>query len=137
MIIEFAGTSYDWDIDRMTVDEWREIKRKYALTPKMFEVAMAEADPDAMTCLYWSMLRQAGQTGVLLGDQLSFPLVPLLDAVFAAQKKEEEEEAAAAAEPANPTVPAPSPPASPSPPVQPSPAPAQLAQEGAAPPTVS
>lgn len=113
MIITYEGTGYDFDLDRVGVDEWRELKRKYKMTPKQFQDGTAEADPDAMTFLYLSMLRQAGRANVSLGDHLKPDIIALNHALDAAMQAEEE---AAAAEPEpDPTKGSPSPAPSPGP----------------------
>jgi hypothetical protein len=123
MIISYDGTDYDFDSDRISVDEWRELKRKYKMTPKAFQEGLSEADPDAMTFLYLSMLRQAGRVNVTLGDHLKPDIIALNRAVAEAQEAEGEQEDAEP-EP-DPTKASPSPAPSP----EPSPPPATLSPE--------
>jgi hypothetical protein len=135
MIIHFQGRTYDFDDDRITVDEFREMKRKYKLTARAFDKGVTEGDPDALTCLYWVMQRQAGNHDLVLSDEINFPVGPLYTAISDAQAAEEEankaeleaqaEQAAAAVptQPAGPTSSAPpSPPATT--PASPGPSPA-------------
>lgn len=126
MIISYDGTDYDFDSDRISVDEWRELKRKYKMTPKAFQEGLSEADPDAMTFLYLSMLRQAGRVNVTLGDHLKPDIIALNQAVAAAQERQTAEEAERyVEEAADPTKASPSPAPSP----EPSPPPATLSPE--------
>jgi len=95
VIISYEGTDYEFDQEKITVDQWRELKRKYQMTPRRFEGALDEADPDAYTFLYWVMLHQNGGTPKPLGDNLKFDLIALNHAVGSAaesQAAREEEE---------------------------------------------
>lgn len=89
MIITYEGQDYDFDADRISVDEWRELKRKYKMTPGQFQEGIAEADPDAMTFLYVAMQRQAGRSNLTLGDHIKPDILALNQAVAAAQEHEE------------------------------------------------
>lgn len=112
MIITFEGQDFDFDSDRISVDEWRELKRKYKITPKGFQDGISEADPDAMTFLYVSMQRQAGNTRITLGDHIKPDIIALNQAVAAAQEAEEATAADQDAEPEpDPTKASQSPPA--------------------------
>ena len=78
LTISYQGTGYEYDQERVTVDEWRELKRKYQMTPRQFQDAIDQADPDASTFLYWTMLRQNGGTnGQPLGDNLKPDILAL------------------------------------------------------------
>lgn len=88
MIITFEGQDYDFDSDRISVDEWRELKRKYKMTPGQFQQGLAEADPDAMTFLYVAMQRQAGNTRITLGDHVKPDIIALNQAIAASQEAE-------------------------------------------------
>lgn len=125
MIVTFEGRDYSLDSDAITIDEYREFKRKYGLTILGFQNALIEADPDALTCAYWVMLRQNGQQNQVLGDQLKFDAPAFYTAVAEAQKQEAAEPAEA--EP-DPTQGSPSTPESASPPEPPAPDPAQNGQ---------
>lgn len=114
MIVEYEGRQWHFDTGTITVDEWRELKRKYKMTPKGFEDGISEADPDASTFAYWIMLRQNGRQNVPLGDHLKPDITALNHALNAAQLAElqaqpPEEEG----EEPGPTPPSPSPPPSP------------------------
>jgi hypothetical protein len=136
MRITYLGQEYDLDLDKVGIDEWREAKRKYGLTPKAVQDGLDEADPDAMTFAYWVMLRQSGQPAGTLGDHLKPDIIALNNAVGTAveaeRKAQLEAEAQRAAAP-DPTQVLTSPPASPSPPAAPSP-PSPAAQEEVSPP---
>ena len=118
MIVSYEGHDYTWDAEQITVDEWRELKRKYQMTPAGFEKALGEADPDASTFAYWVMLRAAGQQHLTLGDHLRPDIIKLNAALAAAAEREQQP---AEPEP-DPTRPSPSPVASASPPAVPGPA---------------
>jgi hypothetical protein len=96
MIIEYQGRQYDFDQDAITVDEWRELKRKYKMTPKGWQDGINEADPDAMTFLWWVLARAAGQPGLTLGDHLKPDVIALNNALGTAVEEEERREAAQA-----------------------------------------
>jgi hypothetical protein len=114
MIISYEGTDYDFDTDRISVDEWRELKRKYKMTPKGFQDGLSEADPDAMTFLYVAMQRQAGRANITLGDHIKVDVIALNAAVSAAVEaggEQEEPEGEADPTKASPSRPASSVPA--------------------------
>jgi hypothetical protein len=90
VIITYEGTDYDFSADRVPIDEWRELKRKYGMSPGKFQEGLAEADPDAMTFLYVAMRRQAGDTRITLGDHVKPDIIALNQAVAAAQEDEPE-----------------------------------------------
>jgi hypothetical protein len=93
MIITFDGASYDFDPSRISIDEWRELKRKYKMTPKQWQDGVSEADPDAMTMLWLAMRRQAGTAGnMTLGDHVKVDILALHDALSDAQDDEPEPE---------------------------------------------
>lgn len=121
MILEYQGKDWQFDRDAITIDEWRQLKKVYKLTPKGFQDGIGEADPDASTFLYWVMLRQNGDQQATLGDHLRPDIIALNEAIA---KAEPGEEPAGEAE-ADPTKtgasPAASTPASASPPAAPSP----------------
>ena len=94
IIRDFEGRDWDYDQDRITVDEFRQIKKKYQLTARGFGEGIEQGDPDALTCLYWTMLRQAGDQAAVLSDSLNFAVGPLYTAMAAAQAAEEASEKA-------------------------------------------
>ena len=139
MQITYEGHDYQFDQQAITVDEWRELKRKYKMTPKAFGDGIDEGDPDAMTFLYWILLRQNGGTPLPLGDHLKPGIIALNNATFEAYKAAQQAEidaAQAEAEP-DPTSlsPSPSPAASPSSPAPPNPAPNPSSQTEVTAPT--
>jgi hypothetical protein len=99
LIIRFEDREFTIDKDKITVDEWRELKRKYGMTPKGFDDGIGEADPDASTFLYWIMLRRGGDTRAVLGDQLKPDIIALNAAIAAA-----ESDVPAVPEPEDPTL---------------------------------
>jgi|HubBroStandDraft_4_1064222.scaffolds.fasta_scaffold250485_3 hypothetical protein len=94
LIITYDDTAYHFDKELINIDEWRELKRKYKMTPKQFDESIGQADPDASTFLYWVMLRQAGDHRVPFGDSLKPDIIRLNQAVAAAvvENPEPEEE---------------------------------------------
>ena len=96
IIKDFEGRDWDWDFDKIGVDEWREVKRKLKMTPKAVQVGLDEADPDAMTVAYWTMLQQAGLPSQPLGDNLKPDILKLNQAVGTAIELELADRQAAA-----------------------------------------
>jgi hypothetical protein len=98
MIIAYQGTDYEFQQEAVAVDLWRELKRKYQMTPRQFQDLIDDADPDASTFLYWAMLHQNGGTKEPLGDNLKPDILALNQALAAALQAEaarlEAEEAA-------------------------------------------
>lgn len=88
-MIRWQGKTIDFDIDTITVDELREIKRKYKFTGRQFIEGLQDIDPDAFTCLYWVVMRRGGDTGLVLGDDISFPLIEFASAWAEAQEEPE------------------------------------------------
>lgn len=83
MIVHFNNRDYTFDLEEITVDQARVIKRFCGLTLKTLEAGLSEADPDAMTCLYWLMLRQNGEEHNI--EKLSFGIVKFARAFGEAQ----------------------------------------------------
>lgn len=88
MIIEFEGRTWEFDPATINVDEWRQFKRVYQMTPSKFEEGVKEGDPDAYTFLYWIMLRRSGNQLISLGDHLKPDIIALNAAVAAATEDE-------------------------------------------------
>jgi hypothetical protein len=123
LIRDFEGRDWNLDLEAVTVDEWRDLKRKYKMSPAAFEGGAAEADPDAMTFLYWVINGQNGNQSLSLGDHLKPDILKLHSAFADASKAEREAEREPEPEPGNPTQGPPPSPASPSlPAARPSPA---------------
>ena len=85
LIITFEGKRHTFDQQKITVDEWRELKRKYGMTPKGFDEGIKEADPDASTFLYWLMLRRDGDMRTPLNDDLKPDIIALNEAIADAE----------------------------------------------------
>ena len=81
LIISYEGKDFTFDQRKIDVVEWRELKRKYAMTPRGFESGLREVDPDAYTFLYWLIRRWAGDVHLTLGDHLKPDIVALFQAV--------------------------------------------------------
>ena len=58
------------------------------MTPKAVQTGMDEADPDSMTVIYWTMLRQAGQQDAVLSDALKPDIILLNNAIGTAIEQE-------------------------------------------------
>lgn len=88
-----AGRDYGWVQARVTGVELREMHRKYKLTLKTLMPAVAECDPDALTCFWWLLVRQNGRDydSVPLNDDLDYPAGALLAALFELVEDEPEE----------------------------------------------
>jgi hypothetical protein len=133
MLLTYDGRDYEVDLDKVTIDEWRQLKAKYKLTPAKFQQGLSEADPDASTFFYWIMLRRGGPAvpgnqRVPLSDDLRPDIIALNRALEDADEKatlaeldalEAEAEAKAEAERERPTQPSSSPAVSPPAPVTP------------------
>lgn len=123
MQIKYEDREYSFEVEKITVDEWRELKRKYKMTPKGFTDGLDEADPDAMTFAYWVMLRQNGQQTFPLGDALKPDIIALNNAFGEWAQAEKARAEAEEAEP-DPTKGSLSTPTSPGPPSPAAPVPA-------------
>lgn len=88
MKVDFEGRQYEWDFDSIGVDEWRVVKRVYKMTPKAVQLGIDEADPDAMTVAYWTMLQQSGLPAGTLGDNLKPDILALNQAIGTAAEQE-------------------------------------------------
>ena len=98
LIISYEDRKFTFDTRKINVDEWRELKRKYAMSPKAFEEGLREVDPDAYTFLYWLMLRWEGDRHITLGDHLK-PDIVALHAAIADGVSDEPDEAQAEPDP--------------------------------------
>ena len=104
MIITFEGKDWQFDREKINTDEWRELQRKYKMTPKRFEEGISEAHVDASTFLYWILLRQSGDQRAVLGDHLKPDIIALNAAIGAADADEpDDDEDEPAADEAGPT----------------------------------
>lgn len=102
----WQGSEYDFDIDKITVEEARQIKRKYTFTIAGLLEALREVDPDAMTCLYWLVMRSDGKhDDLVLSDDLNFPIVEF-GAAWAASLEEGEPDPTPDGSPQGSTTPA-------------------------------
>jgi hypothetical protein len=95
VIVTYQGHDYTFDQDAITVDEWRELKRKLKMTPGQWQAGLDEADPDTFTFLYWLLIKHDGQPGAVLGDGLKFNLIELNNAIGTAAEQEDRERKAA------------------------------------------
>lgn len=92
MIVKFNNREYDLDVDGIEVEHARIIKKYSGLNLKGFGEGIGEGDPDALTSLYWLMLKQNGQDHNI--ESVSFKAMQFLIAVMEAQLEEAKREAA-------------------------------------------
>lgn len=92
MIVKFNNREYTLDVDDIEVEHARVIK-KYndTLNLKVFGEGVGVGDPDALTALYWLMLKQNGEDHNI--EKVSFKAMRFLIAVMQAQSDEAEKEA--------------------------------------------
>jgi hypothetical protein len=98
MIVNYNGFDYPLDLEEIEVEEARTVKRYAGLSLKGLEEGLAEGDADAMTCLFWLMLKQSGQDHNI--EKVTFKIVKFAKAVQEAQEAQatkELEDAAARA----------------------------------------
>ena len=88
LIITFEDKTYTFDRSKIDVTEWRELKRKYGITPRGFEDGIKEADPDVMTFLYWLLRKRDGDVHLTLGDHLKPDIIALHAAIADAVTEE-------------------------------------------------
>ena len=80
-MIRWQGSEYEFDIDKAGTAELREIKRKYGFSLRKLLEALEEMDVDAVTCMYWLVMRSDGKhDDLVLGDGLEFPVVEFMAA---------------------------------------------------------
>jgi hypothetical protein len=80
-MIRWQGSEYEFDIDKAGTAELREIKRKYKLSLRKLLEGLEEMDVDAVTCVYWLVMRSDGKhDDLVLGDDLEFPVVEFMAA---------------------------------------------------------
>lgn len=93
--LNVAGRHLDWDTERITGTELREMKRKYGLTLKTLMPEVADTEPDALACFWWLLVRQNGSEydSVPLNDDLDFPAGALVAALMEKADDDEPEEA--------------------------------------------
>jgi hypothetical protein len=107
--LKYEGGEYPFEYERVTVEEYREVKRKLSLTIRQLLQGIADSDIDAITALRWLALRSDGRHDDLALD----PAAEFGVFDFILAWKAYEDEKAAEAEP-DPTL-AGSPPATPTP----------------------
>jgi hypothetical protein len=80
-MIKWDGSDYEFDIDKAGVAELREIKRKFGFSLRKLLEGVEELDVDAVTCVYWMVMRSDGKhDDLVLGDDLEFPVVEFMAA---------------------------------------------------------
>lgn len=87
MKVTYEGKSYTLDIEEIEVEHARVIKRYCGLTLRRLEESLAEGDPDALTSLFWLMLRQSGEDHRI--ESVHFKIVKFAKAIADAQQVEE------------------------------------------------
>lgn len=96
MIVKFNNRDYNLDVDGIEVEHARVIKEYSGLHLKGFGEGISDGDPDALTSLYWLMLKQNGEDHNIRG--VSFKPMLFLIAVMEAQLEEEKAKAAVKAD---------------------------------------
>ena len=90
MLVQFEGQEYQFDIEALDLSEARYIKRNAGLSIKGLMDGLSEMDPDALSALYWLMLKQNGQVQDI--GKLNFPLLKFAEALGDAYDRAEAEE---------------------------------------------
>ena len=104
-MIRFQGNEYpDIDIENVSIEELREIKRKLGLSIGKFMEGTEELDPFALTAMYWLMMRSDGKhDDLVLSAKLDFPWMEFAsawaDSAVDAKKAADEAKALAAEDP--------------------------------------
>ena len=88
MKIDYDGKQYEFDLDEIDVSQATTIKRKFGLTLLSLESGLREGDPDALRCIYWLMLTQAGERVNI--DNVNFKIVKFANAIQQANIREAE-----------------------------------------------
>lgn len=87
-MIRFEDGEYEFDFEKVSLPEYREIKRKLGLTIRTFMEGVELADPDAVTALYWLVLRTDGKhDDLVLADDLDFDVFRFLEAWVAHERE--------------------------------------------------
>lgn len=98
-MITWEGTEYPLDVtfDKVTHEEWLQIKDKLHLTIRQFIEGVEQLDPDAITAVYWLMMRSDGaHDALVLKRSMGFDDMKFMSAYAdgaLAQAKESEAEA--------------------------------------------
>ena len=87
MQVTWDGEDYLLDLDDMDTTEARYIKKKTGYNPVELQEAMFGIDADAMSAIYWLMLKQSGKPMVNF-ENVNIKLVKFAEAVVAAYKVE-------------------------------------------------
>lgn len=104
MIIEFEGREWQYDEDKVSVQQAMALHLAHGLTIKAWQAGISELDPRSLQFCYWLMLSQNGVKPGLLKD-LDFAVVEFIGAYSDAQPAEVVAEAEAVV--ADPTPPSP------------------------------
>lgn len=91
MQVQWEGEGYILDLDEMDTVEARYIKRKTELTPVGLQNALYEVDPEAMTAIYWLMMKQSGKPVIDI-DRINIKIVRFAEAVVDAMAAEADSE---------------------------------------------
>ena len=60
MLIKFEGSEYEFDLEEMSSQEAKIIKRETGFSLMKLQEGLLELDPDAITAIYWLMHKQNG-----------------------------------------------------------------------------
>lgn len=90
MKVEFEGRTWEYDEDRVSVQQAIAFHFAYGFNILDWQLAIEKLDPRALQCCYWLMLQQAGVVGPL--KDCDFAVVEFAAAYRAAQDAEAAEE---------------------------------------------
>jgi hypothetical protein len=105
LIIEFEGRSWQYDEDKVSVQQAITLHLTYGLTISAWQLGVAELDPRALQFCYWLMLQQGGVKKPL--KDLDFAVIEFIEAYRGAQDARDAEEAEAESAEPDPTPPSP------------------------------
>jgi hypothetical protein len=91
-MIKWDGGEYDFDFDRVGTAELRAIKKHpdFGFTLRKLLEGLTELDVDAITCVYWLVMRSDGKhDDLVLSTELEFPVIEFM-AAWEADKDEAE-----------------------------------------------
>lgn len=98
MIVNYDGKEYTLDLDELTTNEAKYIKHETGMTLLKLQEGLLEVDPDALTALYWLMMKQSGISCDM--RRVDFKIVrfseALINAISAESGEEDEDEAESA-----------------------------------------
>lgn len=85
MQINFNDKVYTLDLEEITVHEQRTIQKYAGFTLRDLEAALKEGDIEALTCLYWLMLKQSGEEEPI--ESVDFKLIKFVEDLASATEE--------------------------------------------------